>query len=125
MRGTNIRLIKETCTNFNWNDLQKQYKRNGDLTYNFSYTKKGTSFISDDFESDHGLFDFNSSTGILSYDTANGFDPDTGKLDLYTLIKIYVDNDGYLVALVPYNIEEEISFELDEADGTFKINENT
>lgn len=123
MRGTNIKLIKEPCNEFNWNDTQKQYKRNGDLTYQFSYTKKGSYSKGNEFEDEHGLFEFSQLTGKLDYVTINGENPDLGALDLYSLIRIEADTDCYLYAYIPYNVEDEISFEINNR-GLFIINEN-
>ena len=50
-----------------------------------------------------------------------GLDPNT--LDIYTLIRIDVDNDGYLFASIPYNISEDVSFEINNR-GLFIIEEN-
>ena len=123
MRNDRIRFIKEHCfDNFLKGNIQKQYKRNGDLIYKENYTNKSMSLSSySDYESGEGSWDYQN--GILYYLSRNGEGSDPDLLDLYSLIRIEVDNDGYLFASIPYNISEDISFEINNR-GLFIINEN-
>lgn len=123
MRNDNIRFIKGHCFSFNIGDIQKQYKRNGDLIYRENSTKRSTTSESQDYESGLGTWDYNSNSGILYYLSENGEGLDITNLDLYSLIKIDTDTDGYLFASIPYNIIDDVSFEIDNR-GIFIINDN-
>ena len=122
MRNDRIRFIKKHCFDFYKGNIQKQYKRNGDLIYKENYTNKLVSSSRySDYESGEGSWNYQN--GILYYLSRNGEGSDPDTLDLYSLIRIDVDNDGYLFASIPYNIEEDISFEINNR-GVFIINEN-
>ena len=123
MRNDRIRFIKEHCfDNFLKGNIQKQYKRNGDLIYKENYTNKSMSLSRySDYESGEGSWDYQN--GILYYLSSNGEGSDPNTLDIYTLIRIDVDSDGYLFASIPYNISEDVSFEINNR-GVFIINEN-
>ena len=123
MRNDKIRFIKRHCLDFNDGNIQKQYKRNGDIIYKENHTNKLTPSGSHDFESGLGSWDYNSESGILYYLSENGEYIDTDNLDLYSLIKIDTDTDGYLFASIPYNIIDNVSFEIDNR-GIFIINDN-
>lgn len=123
MRNDRIRFIKKHCFSFNIGDIQKQYYRNGDLTFRDNYTKKLTPSEIATFDSGGGTWDYSSQTGILDYLSVNGEGSDFDSLDLYSLIRIDVDEDGYLFASIPYNIIDKVSFEIDNR-GIFIINDN-
>lgn len=123
MKNDKIRFIKRHCFDFNIGNIQKQYKRNGDLIFKENFTKRTTSSENQDFESGLGTWDYNSNTGILYYLSENGEGFDITNLDLYSLIKIDTDTDGYLFASIPYNIIDNVSFEIDNR-GIFIINDN-
>lgn len=123
MKNDKIRFIKRHCFDFNIGNIQKQYKRNGDLIFKENFTKRTTSSENQDFESGLGTWDYNSNTGILYYLSENGEGFDITNLDLYSLIKIDTDTDGYLFASIPYNIIDDVSFEIDNR-GIFIINDN-
>ena len=123
MRNDNIRFIKEHCFSFEIGDIQKQYKRNGDLIFKENFTKRSTTSESEDYDSGLGTWDYNSNSGILYYLSENGEGLDITNLDLYSLIKIDTDTDGYLFASIPYNIIDDVSFEIDDR-GIFIINDN-
>ena len=123
MRNDNIRFIKEHCFSFEIGDIQKQYKRNGDLIFKENFTKRSTTSESEDYDSGLGTWDYNSNSGILYYLSENGEGLDITNLDLYSLIKIDTDTDGYLFASIPYNIIDKVSFEIDNR-GIFIINDN-
>lgn len=123
MKNDKIRFIKRHCFDFNIGNIQKQYKRNGDLIFKENFTKRTTSSENQDFESGLGTWDYNSNTGILYYLSENGEGFDITNLDLYSLIKIDTDTDGYLFASIPYNIIDKVSFEIDNR-GIFIINDN-
>lgn len=124
MKNDKIRFIKRHCfVDFNIGNIQKQYKRNGDLIFKENFTKRTTSSENQDFESGLGTWDYNSNTGILYYLSENGEGFDITNLDLYSLIKIDTDTDGYLFASIPYNIIDDVSFEIDDR-GIFIINDN-
>lgn len=123
MRNDNIRFIKKHCFSFEIGDIQKQYKRNGDLIYRENFTKRATTSESQDYDSGLGTWDYNSESGILYYLSENGEGLDITNLDLYSLIKIDTDTDGYLFASIPYNIIDDVSFEIDNR-GIFIINDN-
>ena len=123
MRNDRIRFIKGHCFTFNIGDSQKQYKRNGDLIFKENFTKRTTTSESQDYESGLGTWDYNSNSGILYYLSENGAGFDITNLDLYSLIKIDTDTDGYLFASIPYNIIDDVSFEIDNR-GIFIINDN-
>lgn len=122
MRNDRIRYIKEHCFEFYKNNIQKQYKRNGDLTYRENYSNKSTTVISSELLDEHGTWELNTSDGDLDYTTVNGTGLDL-QLDLYTLIRIDTDDDLNLYASIPYNVTDNISFEIDNR-GLFIINEN-
>lgn len=123
MRNDKIRFIKSHCFGFNFGNIQKQYKRNGDLIFKENFTKKTTTSESEDYDSGLGTWDYNSNSGILYYLSENGEGLDITNLDLYSLIKIDTDTDGYLFASIPYNIIDDVSFEIDNR-GIFIINDN-
>ena len=123
MRNDKIRFILEHCFSFKIGDIQKQYKRNGDLIFKENFTKRSTTSESQDYESGLGTWDYNSNSGILYYLSENGEGLDITNLDLYSLIKIDTDTDGYLFASIPYNIIDDVSFEIDNR-GIFIINDN-
>lgn len=121
MRNDRIRFIKNHCFDFMIGDTQKQYYRNGDLTYKFNYSNKLSDATKLQFDNDGGTWIYEEP--ILYYRTRNGEGVDINSLDLHTLIRIDVDSDGYLFASIPYNISEDVSFEISNR-GVFIINEN-
>lgn len=123
MKNDKIRFIKRHCFDFNIGNIQKQYKRNGDLIFKENFTKRSTTSESQDYDSGLGTWDYNSNSGILYYLSENGENFDITNLDLYSLIKIDTDTDGYLFASIPYNIIDNVSFEIDNR-GIFIINDN-
>lgn len=123
MRNDRIRYIKRHCFSFNIGDIQKQYYRNGDLTYRENYTKKLTPSEIYTFDSGGGTWDYSDVTGNLDYLSVNGEGFDYESLDLYSLIKIDTDDELNLYAMIPYNIVDDVSFEIDN-NGMFIIIEN-
>lgn len=124
MKNDKIRFIKGHCFDFETGNIQKQYKRNGDLIYRDNTSQKLQASESKDYQSGDGTWDYNSETGILYYLSENGENFDITNLDLYSLIVIDSDTDGYLFASIPYNIIDEVSFEIDNR-GIFIINDNS
>lgn len=124
MRNDRIRFIKGHCFSFEIGDIQKQYKRNGDLVFKENFTKRSTTSSGEDYDSGLGTWDYSSQTGILDYISENGDQGlDITNLDLYSLIRIDTNTGCELYANIPYNIIDEVSFEIDN-NGIFIINEN-
>lgn len=124
MRNDRIRFIKGHCFSFEIGDIQKQYKRNGDLVFKENFTKRSTTSEGEDYDSGLGTWDYNSQTGILDYISENGDQGlDITNLDLYSLIRIDTDDELNLYAMIPYNIIDKVSFEIDN-NGMFIIIEN-